>query len=74
MAARWLSRAGRYVSVSPAAATDAARWLAQTQNPDGSWTPPPPMMRHDQRAQRQVPLTAHALLALLKVQVIKYFK
>lgn len=69
MATRWLSRASRYVQVSPVAVTAAAQWLAQAQNADGSWTPPPPAQRHNQRAQDQLPLTAHALLALLRVQV-----
>lgn len=69
MACRWLSRSGRHVAVSPGAAAAAARWLARAQAPDGRWAPPAPQRRHDPRAQRDLPLTAHALLALLSVQV-----
>lgn len=68
MATRWLSRAVRYVSVSPEAVLDAARWLGSTQRADGSWPTPAARQRHHQRAQQDVALTAHALLALIRVQ------
>ncbi|CAH0725826.1 unnamed protein product, partial [Brenthis ino] len=63
LAARWLSRSARYVEVSPEAALAAARWLAAAQRADGAW--PPAAARNAPRAQAAVPLTAHALLALL---------
>ncbi|CAK1549918.1 unnamed protein product [Leptosia nina] len=64
-AARWLSRAARYVEVTPDAATTAARWLANAQATDGSWSPPSPSQRNAPAAQATLPLTAHALLAFL---------
>ncbi|XP_049864919.1 CD109 antigen-like isoform X2 [Pectinophora gossypiella] len=63
MAARWLSRSARYVAVTPVAATAAARWLADTQLSGGDWRPPLGA-KNDPRAQRSLPLAAHALLAL----------
>ncbi|CAH4004421.1 unnamed protein product [Pieris brassicae] len=61
-AARWLTRASRYVEVSPDAASSAARWLANAQQADGSWLPP---NKRNSPAQDTLPLTAHALLAFL---------
>lgn len=69
VAARWIARSGKYVEVTPGAAVTAANWLTSKQESDGSWRPPPPSRIHDPRAQRVLPLTAHALLALLSVPV-----
>lgn len=71
MAARWLSRSSRYVEVSPEATMAAARWLVNSQKPDGSWQPPLPTQKNDPRAQTVVPLTAYALLALQETKVIR---
>ncbi|GBP44985.1 CD109 antigen [Eumeta japonica] len=68
LAVRWLTRSAKYVAVSPTVAKAAARWLADAQMPDGSWQPPPVQQRHNQQAQKILPLTAHALLALQKAQ------
>ncbi|VVD02140.1 unnamed protein product [Leptidea sinapis] len=64
VAARWLSRSGRYVSVSPDAATSAARWLSRAQSADGSWSEPTSKLNAP-AAQATLSLTAHALQALL---------
>ncbi|KAJ2953639.1 hypothetical protein O0L34_g1251 [Tuta absoluta] len=63
VAVRWLSRCARYVEVSPIAVSTAARWLADTQLPDGSWKTPVGQP-NDPRAEQAIPLAAHALLAL----------
>ncbi|XP_075992321.1 thioester-containing protein 1 allele R1-like [Anticarsia gemmatalis] len=64
VAARWLSRCSRYVSVEARAARDAATWLARAQQQDGAWSAPPPRARTDPHAQAPLPLTAQALVAL----------
>ncbi|CAH0603133.1 unnamed protein product [Chrysodeixis includens] len=63
VAARWLSRCSRYISVEPEAARRAAAWLAQAQQADGSW-PAQTAARNDPHAQAPLPLTAQAMLAL----------
>lgn len=69
LAVRWLSRAAKYLEVSPLALTTAARWLADAQQPDGSWNTAPAAQRNDPRAQARLPLAAHALLALQQLKV-----
>ncbi|XP_052755570.1 thioester-containing protein 1 allele R1-like isoform X2 [Galleria mellonella] len=64
--ARWLARCARHVQTSPEAGVGAARWLAARQLADGSW--PPARRVLAPRAQRPLPLTAHALLALLQTK------
>lgn len=67
-AARWLSRSSRYVEVSPEAGAAAARWLVAAQHADGSWEPPR-SRANSPHLQQPVPLTAHALVALLETKV-----
>lgn len=68
VAARWLSRCAKYVEVTPVAVTAASEWLARMQQDDGSWGPAP-ALKNDPRAQAPLPLTAHALLALVQAKV-----
>ncbi|KAL0849223.1 hypothetical protein ABMA28_013556 [Loxostege sticticalis] len=67
VAARWLSRCAKYVEVTPVAVTAASEWLASMQQDDGSWGPAP-ALKNDPRAQAPLPLTAHALLALVQAK------
>lgn len=73
VAARWLSRCSRYISVEPEAARRAAVWLAQAQQTDGSW-PAQATGRNDPHAQALLPLTAQAMLALHQAKVTYQFQ